>query len=154
MSSTDRDIARRYLVTVGAYPLPDEPQDAHLSVLAWNSTIEAWLHGQAICGRTVPQGEMDTGVTVTCPDCLARQDDYERMLAGDDELTVEEAREEVQRLGTELYEARDRLAFVGECCDIADREGRQPTTADVRAWLQGPQCARQAGLVIDPPKEA
>lgn len=150
----DRDITRRYLVTVGPYPLPDEPQDAHLALIGWETRLEMWLHGQAICGRTVPQGEMDTGVTVTCTDCLARQSEYQVILAGDDELTAEEAREEVERLSAELYEVRDALAFVSECCDIADHKGRQPTTADVRAWLQGPQCARQAGLVIDPPKEA
>jgi hypothetical protein len=70
------------------------------------------------------------------PDCL--------------ELTADEARQVAADLGIELYRAQDALAFVGECCDIADREGTAVTTADVRAWLGGPQCARQAGLVLDP----
>lgn len=78
----ERDITRRYLVTVGPYPLPDEPQDAHLALIGWETRLEMWLHGQAICGRTVPQGEMGTGVAVTCTDCLARQSEYEAILAG------------------------------------------------------------------------
>lgn len=74
---------------------------------------------------------------------------YEPLDRADLPLTADEAWEEVERTGQELYEAQDALAFVEECCVIADREGRQPTTADVRAWLGGPQCARQAGLVIE-----
>lgn len=59
------------------------------------------------------------------------------------ELAVEEVRDLADELGTDLYRAQDALAFVGECCDIADREGRQPTTADVREWLKGARCGRQ-----------
>lgn len=59
------------------------------------------------------------------------------------ELTAEEARELVDELSTDLYRAQDALAFVGECCDILDREGRQPTTAVVREWLKGARCGRQ-----------
>lgn len=59
------------------------------------------------------------------------------------ELTAEEARDLADELGTELYRAQDALAFVEECCVIADREGRQPTTADVREWLKGARCGRQ-----------
>ncbi|MFD3741082.1 hypothetical protein [Streptomyces sp. NPDC058629] len=40
-------------------------------------------------------------------------------------------------------EARDALAFVGECCDIADRNQRPITTGDVREWLKGARCGRQ-----------
>lgn len=76
------------------------------------------------------------------PDCIERPEDAE--------LTAQEARELADDLGLQLYHAQDAVAFVRECCDIADREGRQPTTADVRAWLAGPQCARQAGLVLAP----
>jgi hypothetical protein len=65
-------------------------------------------------------------------------------------LTADEAWEEVARIGLDLYRAQDAVAFVGECCDIADREGRTISTAQVRKWLKGPQCARQAGLVINP----
>lgn len=60
-----------------------------------------------------------------------------------DELTAEEARDLVDELGTDLYRAQDALAFVGECCDIADRDGRPVTTADVREWLKGARCGRQ-----------
>lgn len=62
---------------------------------------------------------------------------------GDPELTAEEARALVDELGLELYRAQDALAFVDECCAIADREGRAITTADVREWLKGARCGRQ-----------
>lgn len=150
--SGERDRSRRYLVTVGPVPLPDELQDAHLAILEWNARIAEWVTGQAICGRTAAQGELDTGVTMTCEDCLNVRPDFERILGGDPpELTASEARAEVDRLALELYRAEDAVAFVGECCDIADREGRTVTTADVRRWLKGPQCARQSGLVIETP---
>ena len=50
---------------------------------------------------------------------------------------------EVERLARELYEAQDALAFVAECCDIADRTGAAITTAEVRRWLEGAKCGRQ-----------
>jgi hypothetical protein len=59
------------------------------------------------------------------------------------ELTAEEARALADDLGLQLYRAQDALAFVAECCDIADREGRQVTTANVREWLKGARCGRQ-----------
>ncbi|WP_020135095.1 hypothetical protein [Streptomyces sp. 351MFTsu5.1] len=67
------------------------------------------------------------------------------------ELTAQEARDLADELGTELYRAQDALAFVEECCVIADREGRQPTTADVREWLKGARCGRQ--LLADAQEE-
>lgn len=63
-------------------------------------------------------------------------------------LTAREAREEVDRLGTELYYAQDAHAFVGEMCDIVDAKQEAPAgygtllTADVREWLKGPRCIR------------
>ncbi|MFJ9890857.1 hypothetical protein ACIQRW_34105 [Streptomyces sp. NPDC091287] len=57
--------------------------------------------------------------------------------------TAEEAREMADELNTELYQARDALAFVGECCNIADRAQRPITTGDVREWLKGARCGRQ-----------
>ncbi|QQZ56883.1 hypothetical protein IFE09_27170 [Streptomyces microflavus] len=59
------------------------------------------------------------------------------------DLTADEAREMADELNTELYQARDALAFVGECCDIADRNQRPVTTGDVREWLRGARCGRQ-----------
>ncbi|MFE6634706.1 hypothetical protein ACFVFT_14785 [Streptomyces tendae] len=59
------------------------------------------------------------------------------------ELTAEEARGLVDDLGLQLYRAQDALAFVGECCAIAEREQRPITPADVREWLKGAQCGRQ-----------
>jgi polyhydroxyalkanoate synthesis regulator phasin len=71
-----------------------------------------------------------------------------------DELTAEEARDLADDLGTQLYRAQDALAFVEECCVIAERTGRAITVADVRTWLKGAQCGRQLaadpGLVGDP----
>jgi hypothetical protein len=58
-------------------------------------------------------------------------------------LTGDEARALVDELGLDLYRAQDALQFVGECCDIADREQQTITTADVREWLKGARCARQ-----------
>lgn len=61
----------------------------------------------------------------------------------DTELTADEARDLADELGIDLYRAQDALAFVGECCAIADREKRAVTTADVREWLKGARCGRQ-----------
>lgn len=63
--------------------------------------------------------------------------------ATDPELTAEEARGLADDLGLQLYRAQDALAFVEECCVIADREGRTATTADVREWLKGARCGRR-----------
>lgn len=57
--------------------------------------------------------------------------------------TTDPALAEVERLAGELYEAQDALAFVAECCDVADRMGGQITTAHVRRWLEGAKCGRQ-----------
>lgn len=59
------------------------------------------------------------------------------------DLSAEQARAEVERLATELYKAEDCLAFVEECCVIADREQHPVTTSDVREWLRGARCGRQ-----------
>ncbi|MFE7485530.1 hypothetical protein [Streptomyces sp. NPDC057552] len=60
-----------------------------------------------------------------------------------DDLTAEEAQDQAADLATQLYRAQDALAFVGECCDIADRAQRPVTTGDVREWLKGARCGRQ-----------
>lgn len=57
------------------------------------------------------------------------------------ELTAEDAVEAMQDMATELYKAEDRLAFVREMCDQADREQRQISTEQVRAWTQYTGCA-------------
>lgn len=59
------------------------------------------------------------------------------------ELTADEARALADDLGLQLYRTQDALAFVVECCTIADREQRAITTAEVREWLKGAQCGRQ-----------
>lgn len=68
-------------------------------------------------------------------------------------LTAREARDEVDRLGTELYWAQDAHAFVGEMCTVLENKQDAPEgyatllTADVREWLKGPRCVRL--LVVD-----
>lgn len=57
------------------------------------------------------------------------------------ELTTEDAVEAMQDMATDLYRAEDRLAFVREMCDAADREQRQVTTEQVRAWTRYEGCA-------------
>ena len=71
------------------------------------------------------------------------------------ELTAEETRNLADDLGLQLYRAQDALAFAAECCDIAEREQRAITVADVREWLKGARCGRQlaadgTGFVLDP----
>lgn len=95
-----------------------------------------------------------------CPACTDTNPPYPFICPGPDEaaadpeLTAEEARALADELGTDLYRAQDALAFVEECCVIADREQRAITTADVRTWLKGAQCGRQlaadTGFVVDP----
>lgn len=71
----------------------------------------------------------------------------------DTALTADEAQDAVSDLSIDLYRAQDALAFVGECCDIANREGRQPTTADVREWLKGARCGRELLALAPIPEE-
>jgi hypothetical protein len=72
------------------------------------------------------------------------------------ELTAEEARALVDQMGLDLYRAQDAIEFARECCDIADREQRSVTTADVREWLKGDRCTRQraAGETQQPETQA
>lgn len=64
-------------------------------------------------------------------------------LNDDADLTAEEARDLATDLGRDLYLAQDALAFVGEMCDIADREGlEQVPVTRVREWLEGAKCGR------------
>jgi hypothetical protein len=69
----------------------------------------------------------------------------------DSELPAEEARDQAAALSLDLYRAQDALAFVGECCDIADREQRPVTTAQVREWLKGARCGRQLAADVPAP---
>ncbi|NUS89378.1 MAG: hypothetical protein HOY75_43435 [Streptomyces sp.] len=76
-------------------------------------------------------------------DCLGVPDEQAREGETPAELTAEEARDLADDLGLELYRAQDALAFVEECCVIAEREQRPITVADVREWLKGARCGRQ-----------
>lgn len=79
--TAERDISRQYLVPVGPNAPPGEPENTHLAVLSWNTRIEAWLTGLAVCGRSAAQGELDSETTVTCPECLEEKDRWEQILA-------------------------------------------------------------------------
>jgi hypothetical protein len=100
--TTARDTAHRYLVTVGPELLAGEPDDIHLAVLTWNDRLEAWIHGPAVCGRSVPQGELPEGTKATCADCLGRKAAYERILAVDPK--------ELQTAYVEVFEQLPRAA--------------------------------------------
>lgn len=71
----------------------------------------------------------------------------------DADLTLEEARAAASEMASDLYLAQDTLSWVRELCDIRDQtEGALPgggtvTTAEVRQWLNGPQCGRMLGLL-------
>lgn len=106
-----------------------------------------WLRGGVCCGCQGAGGPVayrnhqDQAFCEHCAECDCRTVPCTKPV--DDQLTADEARAEVDRLATELYRAQDALAFVGELCDIADRENRAITTADVRTWLEGVKCGRQ-----------
>ncbi|HEY5835040.1 hypothetical protein [Streptomyces sp.] len=117
----DRDTTRRYLVPVGPLGLPDEPDDTHLAVIRWNARMGAWLHGQAICGRSVTQGELpaDRPPRNTCPDCARRQDDYEQIIGI-------EHHDRDTRAGLELLRggAAEREALLTAARDALDAAGQ------------------------------
>jgi len=79
--ATDLDKGRRYLVPVARLDLSSEPDLVHLSVYKWLPQFEAWATGPGLCGRSTRQGALAGGTTVTCPECLGYQPEYERMLA-------------------------------------------------------------------------
>jgi hypothetical protein len=106
-----------------------------------------WLRGGVCCGRNGAGGPVvyrncnDQTFCSHCCECDCRTIPCSK--PEEPVLTAEEARAEVDRLNYELYQAQDALAYVAECCTIAEREQRPITTADVRTWLKGAQCGRQ-----------
>ncbi len=66
---------------------------------------------------------------------------------GGPDLTREELQDLVDEQGTDLYQARDVLAFVAEMCDLNDASGRPVTTTDVRGWLRYTGCG---GVLVLP----
>lgn len=66
------------------------------------------------------------------------------------ELTTEDAVEAKQEMAQDLYTAQDRLAFIGEMCDAADRDGSAVTTERVRTWLAYQACG---GAIVLPEEE-
>lgn len=75
------DRSRRYLVAVAPFDGDGELAHQHLAVLGWNPRVKTWVHGQAICGRSVPQGPVEPGGD-RCPDCQARAAEYTLILDG------------------------------------------------------------------------
>lgn len=124
----------RHVAEAHEEPTPASPAEAaaervralHTRVLR----MEALVCGH--CGHTWP-----------CPTTRALNAPAATEATDDSELTLDEARALVDDLGLDLYRAQDALAFVEECCAIADRESRTITTADVREWLKGARCGRQ-----------
>lgn len=74
-----RDRSRCYLVTVGAYA--DDPAGPHLAITKWFDRPGAWAHTYALCGLTVPQGELSPGTAAACPACVEQQPRLELVLA-------------------------------------------------------------------------
>jgi hypothetical protein len=128
----------------------------------WRSSRRGWAITTAVLAATVclacwPRPTLGvlgivvgTGALLTGIRGLLAEHRGQAPAEPSDDLTAQEARDLADDLSLQLYRAADALDFVRECCDIADREGRQPTTAAVREWLRGAQCARQAGLVLSP----
>lgn len=82
---------------------------------------------------------------------IRERNQLRREIAEYPELTADEARAEVDRLGTELYYARDAVGFVAERCTIAEAGQDDPastmvSTAEVREWLKGARCVRMTAV--------
>lgn len=71
----------RYLRPVARLELPDQPNEVHLAIISWNTILEDWVHGLALCGYSTTQGALPEGTAVTCKGCLGYRDWYERTLA-------------------------------------------------------------------------
>lgn len=138
-----------------------------LNVRLGDGTTRAGIEdadGELVVGQRVIVYESESGLTG--PGLVMRVDqlaglaylavDWRQLTPEDTELTAQEARDLAEDLGLQLYRARDALAFVAEMCDLADEhrgvrgEPATVTTARVRDWLRGAQCAREAGLVLHP----
>lgn len=65
----------------------------------------------------------------------------------DGELTRDELEDLVEDLGQDAYRAQDLLAYIGEMCDAADRDGSLVTTERVRTWLRYTGCG---GMLVLP----
>ena len=136
-----------------------DPTPSRWSSRPWQWALTALLVAGVPCLLAWPRGTVRAAgalIGVTAVVVGVRMLNAERHAAADDDLTAQEARDLADDLSLQLYRAQDALAYVGEMCDIADEHrGKrgQPatvTTTRVREWLRGAQCARQAGLVIDP----
>lgn len=108
-------------------------------------------HCKAMVGTT---GEKRPGsckwcdAVCRCPVC---KHDMPGVAATDaPDLTREELQDLVDVQGLDLYRAQGLLAFIGEMCDAADRDGTAVTTERVRGWLGYTGC----GGVITLPEGA
>lgn len=97
--------------------------------------VSAFLGRVAEDAHGMPSDTLDAFVVGHAGDVLGIDG-----VADEQELTHAEALELVDDLGLQTYRAEDRLAFVREMCDAADRSGEQVTTEQVRAWTQYEGC--------------
>ena len=137
------DLLRR--MAAEAQPTPVESTADRAAALGMSPT-EYREHSHTIAVqqiRDAAQG-LFAGTAIRVMDALEElAAEAQQPVFEDAELTAEEARALADELGADLYQAQDALAFVGECCDIADREQQPITTADVREWVKGARCGRQ-----------
>jgi hypothetical protein len=116
------DKTRRYLRSVRATVISDDPDGVHLAVYSWvPAPLEEWVTGPGICGESMMQGPLPEGAVVTCAACLEWKPKYERMLAPgyrpeDDDPDV---------LRSKLERIRAEVRMLCDCCgDNRERVGR------------------------------
>jgi len=149
---TAEDRERRYLVPVARLNLAGQPDLIHLSVYQWLPAFQSWATGMAICGYSTQQGAL-LKATVTCPECLAYQPRYERMLAPgyrpeDDDPDVlrkrlkdaEDERDRARRWAVHLENENRRLA---DQAREAKEQARVATVAALNLQRQTPEAAQR-----------
>ncbi|MEU3656462.1 hypothetical protein AB0E67_27375 [Streptomyces sp. NPDC032161] len=152
MTEITIDRERRYLVPVARLNLPDQPDLIHLSVYQWMPEFQAWATGMAICGYSTQQGPLPKA-KVTCPECLAYQARYERMLAPgyrpeDDDPDVlwgrlagaEDERDRARRWAVHLENENRRLV---DQTREAKEQARVATVAALNLQRQTPGAAQR-----------
>lgn len=111
------DRSRRYLRPVAEY----DTDDVHLSVYAWLPMFEAWATGMSLCGRSMRQGPLPDGTTVTCQPCEGYRPNYERILAPG----YDPAEDDPEALRDKLERIRAEVRMLCGCCgDDRERMGR------------------------------
>lgn len=102
------DRQRGYLRPVAEY----DTGEVHLSVYQWLDQFEAWVTGSGLCGRSMRQGPLPDGTSVSCEDCEGWRPRYERMLAPG----YDPADDDPEKLRAKLDRIREQVALLCECC--------------------------------------